>query len=80
MAKNSVEYKEVLFPDSLENYISIESITIYQFLPCFLIDDVAKPVELTFYTNKNWHFKVQCFWYDKTISPLTEEEATMRFF
>jgi hypothetical protein len=50
-------YKGVLFEDSLNNYLSRESTSICQFLYFLCIDDIAKYVERTFYTNKSWHFK-----------------------
>lgn len=94
MSKNSMLYKGVLFEDSLDNYLSRESASICQFLYFLRIDDIAKHVERTFYTNKSWHFKysvssmiklfvVKCFRklsYDKTISSLTEEEAILLSF
>jgi len=87
-------YKGVLFEDSPDNYLSRESASICQFLYFLCIDDIAKHVERTFYTNKSWHFKysvssmiklfvVKCFRnlsYDKTISSLTEEEAILLSF
>ncbi|AKB24620.1 hypothetical protein MSMTP_1151 [Methanosarcina sp. MTP4] len=87
-------YKGVLYEDSFENYLSRESTSICQFLYFLCIDDIAKHVERTFYTNKSWHFKysvssmiklfvVKCFRklsYDKTISSLTEEEAILLSF
>ncbi len=92
--KNSIVYKGVLFEDSLENYLGREGISVCQFLYLLCIDDIAKHVERTFYTNKSWHFKyniasmiklfaVKCFRnlsYDKTISSLTEEEAILLSF
>ncbi len=94
MAKKSIMYKGVLFEDSLDNYLSRESTSICQFLYFLCIDDIAKHVERTFYTNKSWHFKysvssmiklfiVKCFRnlsFDKTISSLTEEEAILLSF
>ena len=94
MAKKSIVYNGVLFEDSLENYLSRESASICQFLYFLCIDDIAKYVERTFYTNKSWHFKysvssmiklfvVKCFRklsYDKTISSLTEEESILLSF
>jgi len=91
MAKKSIMYKGVLFEDSLDNYLSRESTSICQFLYFLCIDDIAKHVERTFYTNKSWHFKysvssmiklfvVKCFRnlsFDKTLSSLTEEGAIM---
>ena len=84
-------YKGVLFEDSLDNYLSRDSTSICQFLYFLCIDDIAKYVERTFYTNKNWHFKynissmiklfvVKCFRklsFDKTISSLTEKDAIL---
>jgi len=94
MAKKSVMYKGILFEDSLDNYLSRESTSICQFLYFLCIDDIAKHVERTFYTNKSWHFKfnvssmiklfvVKCFRnlsFDKTVSSLTEEEAILLSF
>ena len=94
MSKNSMVYKGVLFEDSFDNYRSIEGTSICQFLYFLCIDEIAKHVERTFYTNKSWHFKysissmiklsvVKCFRklsYDKTISSLTEEEAILLSF
>jgi hypothetical protein len=94
MSKNSMVYKGVLFEDSFDNYRSIEGTSICQFLYFLCIDDIAKHVERTFYTNKSWHFKysissmiklsvVKCFRklsYNKTISSLTEEEAILLSF
>ena len=94
IVKNSMIYKGVLFEDSLENYLGRESISICQYLYFLCIDDIAKHVERTFYTNKSWHFKynissmiklfvVKCFRklsYDKIISSLTEEEAILLSF
>ena len=91
MSKTNIVYKGVLFEDSFENYLNKESISICQFLYFLCIDDIAKHVESTFYTNKDWHFRynvssmiklfiVKCFRklsYDKTISSLTEEEAIL---
>jgi hypothetical protein len=57
MAKKSIMYKGILFEDSLDNYLSRESTSICQFLYFLCIDDIAKHVERTFYTNKSWHFK-----------------------
>ena len=57
MRKNSMLYKGVLFEDSLENYLSRENTSICQFLYFLCIEDIAKHVERTFYTNKSWHFK-----------------------
>ncbi|WP_394296897.1 hypothetical protein [Methanosarcina siciliae] len=86
--------KGVLFEDSLDNYLNRESTSICQFLYFLCIDDIAKHVERTFYTNKSWYFKysvssmtklfiVKCFRnlsFDKTISSLTEEEAILLSF
>ena len=94
MSKNSTVYRGVLFEDSFDNYRSIEGTSICQFLYFLCIDEIAKHVERTFYTNKSWHFKysissmiklsvVKCFRklsYDKTISSLTEEEAILLSF
>ena len=94
MSKNSMVYRGVLFEDSFDNYRSIEGTSICQFLYFLCIDEIAKHVERTFYTNKSWHFKysissmiklsiVKCFRklsYDKTISSLTEEEAILLSF
>ena len=94
MSKTNIVYKGVLFEDSFENYLNKESISICQFLYFLCIDDIAKHVERTFYTNKDWHFRynvssmiklfiVKCFRklsYDKTISSLTEEEAILLSF
>src|SRR5512136_2839013 len=94
MSKNSLLYKGVLEGDSLYNYLSRESASICQFLRFLYIDDIAKHVERTFYTNKSWHFKysvssmiklfvVKCFRnlsYDKTISSLSEEETILLSF
>src|SRR5450759_3761988 len=87
-------YKGVLFEDSFENYLNKESISICQFIYFLCIEDIAKYVERTYYTNKDWHFRykvssmiklfiVKCFRtlsYDKTISSLTEEEAICYLF
>ena len=87
-------YKGVLFEDSLDNCLSRESTSICQFLYFLCIDDIAKYIERTFYTNKSWHFKynissmiklfvVKCFRklsFDKTISSLTEEDAILLSF
>ena len=94
MSKNSMVYKGVLFEDSFDNYCSIEGTSICQFLYFLCIDEIAKHVERTFYTNKSWHFKystssmiklfvVKCFrklYFDKTISSSTEEEAIILSF
>ena len=94
MAKKNIMYKGVLFEDSLDNYLNRESTSICQFQYFLCIDDIAKHVERTFYTNKSWHFKysvssmiklfvVKCFrnlYFDKTISSLTEEEAILLSF
>src|SRR5674476_1571833 len=83
--KTNIVYKGVLFEDSFENYLNKESISICQFLYFLCIEDIAKYVERTYYTNKDWHFRykvfsmiklfiVKCFRtlsYDKTISSLT---------
>src|SRR5665811_1181121 len=77
--------------DRLNSY---ESISICQFLYFLCIEDIAKYVERTYYTNKDWHFRykvssmiklfiVKCFRtlsYDKTISSLTEEETILLSF
>src|SRR5665648_361918 len=57
VSKTNIVYKGVLFEDSFENYLNKESISICQFLYFLSIDDIAKHVERTFYTNKSWHFK-----------------------
>ena len=57
MVKKSIMYKGVLFEDSLDNYLNRENTSICQFLYFLCIDDIAKHVERTFYTNKSWHFK-----------------------
>lgn len=94
MAKKSIEYKGVLFEDSIENYLNRESASICQFLHFLCIEDISKYVERTLYTNKRWHFKynvssmiklfiVMCFRklsYEKTVSSLTEEEAILLSF
>ena len=94
MAKKSIMYGGVLFEDSIENYLNRESASICQFLHFLCIEDISKHVERAFYTNKSWHFRysissmiklfvVKCFRklsYEKTISSLTEEEATMLSF
>lgn len=94
MSKTSIVYKGVLYEDSFENYLSKESISICQFLHFLCIEDIAKCVERTYYTNKDWHFKynvssmiklfiVKCFRklsYDKTILSLTDEEAILLSF
>src|SRR5665647_537694 len=78
--------------DRLNSYK--ESISICQFLHFLCIEDIAKYVERTYYTNKDWHFRytvssmiklfiVQCFRtlsYDKTVSSLTVEEAILLSF
>jgi hypothetical protein len=87
-------YKGVLFEDPFENYLNKESISICKFLHFLCIEDIAKYVKCTYYTNKDWHFRynvssmiklfiVKCFRslsYDKTISSLTEEEAILLSF
>jgi len=94
VSKTNVVYKGVLFEDSFENYLNKESISICQFLYFLCIEDIAKYVERTYYTNKGWHFRynvssmiklfiVKCFRtlsYDKTVSSLTEEEAILLSF
>jgi hypothetical protein len=94
VSKTNIVYKGVLYEDSFENYLNKESISICQFLYFLRIEDIAKYVERTYYTNKDWHFKykvssmiklfiVKCFRklsYDKTISSLTEEEAIILSF
>ena len=94
MNKTNIVYKEVLYEDSFENYLNKEGVSICQFLHFLCIEDIAKHVERTYYTNKGWHFKynvssmiklfiVKCFRklsYDKTISSLTEEEAILLSF
>src|SRR5450759_4603347 len=84
VSKTNIVYKGVLFEDSFENYLNKESISICQFLYFLCIEDIAKYVERTYYTNKDWHFRykvssmiklfiVKCFRtlsYDKTISSL----------
>src|SRR5450759_4792405 len=76
------------------NYLNKESISICQFLYFLCIEDIAKYVERTYYTNKDWHFRykvssmiklfiVKCFRtlsYDKIISSLTEEAILLSFF
>ena len=93
-SKTNIVYKGVLFEDSFENYLNKESISICQFLYFLCIEDIAKYVERTYYTNKDRHFRykvssmiklfiVKCFRtlsYDKTISSLTEEEAILLSF
>ena len=94
MSKINIVYKGVFFEDSFDNYLNKESISICQFLYFLCIEDIAKYVERTYYTNKDWHFKykvssmiklfiVKCFRklsYDKTILSLTEEEAILLSF
>src|SRR5664280_1506073 len=94
VSKTDIVYKGVLFEDSFENYLNKESISICQFLYFLCIEDIAKYIERTYYTNKDWHFRykvssmiklfiVKCFRtlsYDKTISSLTEEEAILLSF
>ena len=94
VSKTNIVYKGVLFEDSFENYSNKESISICQFLHFLCTEDIAKYVERTYYTNKDWHFRynvssmiklfiVKCFRslsYDKTISSLTEEEAIQLSF
>src|SRR5674476_1320343 len=94
VSKTNIVYKGVLYEDSFENYLNKESISICQFLYFLCIEDIAKYVEHTYYTNKYWHFKynvsslrklfiVKFFRklsYDKTISSLTEEEAILLSF
>jgi len=94
VSKTSIVYKGVLFEDSFENYLNKESISICQFLHFLCIEDIAKYVERTYYTNKDWHFRytvssmiklfiVKCFRtlsYDKTVSSLTVEEAILLSF
>ena len=84
VSKTNIVYKGVLFEDSFENYLNKESISICQFLYFLCTEDIAKYVERTYYTNKDWHFRynvssmiklfiVKCFRtlsYDKTISSL----------
>ena len=57
MSKTNIVYKGVLYEDSFENYLNKESISICQFLYFLCIEDIAKYVERTYYTNKYWHFK-----------------------
>jgi hypothetical protein len=94
MAKKSIEYKGVLFEDSIENYLNRESASICQFLHFLCIEDISKHVERAYYANNRWHFKynissmiklfiVMCFRklsYEKTVSSLTEEEAILLSF
>ena len=94
MSKTSIVYKGVLFDDSFENYLNKESISICQFLHFLCIEDIAKYVERTYYTNKDWHFRYtissmiklfivkyfRTLSYDKTIYSLTEEEAILLSF
>jgi hypothetical protein len=94
MAQKYIEYKGVLFEDSIENYLSRETASICQFLHFLSIEDISQYIELTVYTNKLWHFKynvssmiklfiVKCFRnpsYEKTVSSLTEEEAILLSF
>jgi len=94
VSKTNIVYKGVLFEDSFENYSNKESISICQFLHFLCTEDIAKYVERTYYTNKDWHFRynvssmiklfiVKCFRslsYDKTISSLTEKEAIQLSF
>ena len=94
VSKTNIVYKGVLFEDSFENYLNKESISICQFLHFLCIEDIAKYVERTYYTNKDWHFRytvssmiklfiVKCFRtlsYDKTVSSLTVEEAILLSF
>jgi len=94
VSKTDIVYNEVLFENSLRNYLNKESVSICQFLHFLCIEDIAEHVERTYYTNKHWHFKynissqiklfiVKCFRnisYDKTVSSLTEEEAIFLSF
>ena len=94
MSKKIIVYKGVLFEDSFENYLNKESISIRQFLHFLCIEDIAKYVERTYSTYKDWHFRytvssmiklfiVKCFRtlsYDKTVSSLTEEAILRSFF
>jgi hypothetical protein len=94
VSKINIVYKGVFFEDSFDNYLNKESISICQFVYFLCIEDIAKYVERTYYTNKDWHFKykvssmiklfiVKCFRklsYDKTILSLTEEEAILLSF
>ena len=94
MSEINIVYKGVFFEDSFDNYLNKESISICQFLYFLCIEDIAKYVERTYYTNKDWHFKykvssmiklfiVKCFRklsYDKTILSLTKEEAILLSF
>jgi hypothetical protein len=94
VSKTNIVYKGVLFEDPFENYLNKESISICKFLHFLCIEDIAKYVKCTYYSNKDWHFRynvssmiklfiVKCFRslsYDKTISSLTEEEAILLSF
>ncbi len=94
MVKKCMRYKGVHFEDSLDSHLNKENISICQFLHFLCIDDVAKHVERTYYTNKSWHYRydvssmiklfiVKCFRqlsYKKTISSLTDEEAILLSF
>ena len=64
MAKNNVIYKEVLFKDSLENYLSIEDTSICQLLHCLSLRDFKARRKHFMYRQK-FSMKVKCFLYDK---------------